>query len=241
MLPASGGGSGDDDDRPTFRSYDWHPEWFFGRLESDYNRLVPNGVDVRVKFVLQKPELFLQTTMRFLGTKWNYRVKQMALYVPVKTMAKDPMNAIEERLKRSSLKYHYRRSTITTFSMPSSAQKWMSENLFPSRLLIPLRLFVMVISEKAYLGHFNYTPYRWDLEPEQGCPIKSVKLTRDGDAVDGMDSESQPVLDFTNFYDVLGQSRTGDTCSISLEQYKRGTYSRARARARNNYAGPAPL
>ena len=200
----------------------WHPAWFWGHLESDYDRDVPNGIDVRVEIVLQKPELFLQALDND-DSKYQYRVNHMVLLVPVKTMASEPMKHIEARLKREPLRYNYRRSTITVFPMAIGPKKFISENLFVSRLLIPSRLFIMVVPEDSYLGDRHSTPYKFDRELDSAATITCMRLTRDGDSVNGLDLESQPVLDFTSFYDVLGQTRTGDTCSISLEQYTRGT------------------
>ena len=208
---------------------DWHPSWFWSTLQCDYNWLIPNGVDVRIELVLNPPKLYLMSNDAGAKLEYKYAVRKAQLEVPVKVMSKSVINRFEEKMKGEMFNRKYRRSTVTPFVIADNQKVWLSNNLFPSPMLIPYRAALVIMSEDAYLGNYTKNPYLWNYKIESDNKSVIARLTLNGESLDGLDIEDQPELDFRRLYDVLGMTKTGDSFGIGLDQFMKGMYPYIRA------------
>ena len=198
---------------------DYKSDWFIGRWGTDLTQPIINGIDVRIEMVLQKAKFFLMTGE---DEEYQYRIDDIKLMVPIKTLTLPVMERIEQRLKTTDIIQAFRRVEITPFTIHKDTKNFLSEQLFPSQLLIPARCIMVLVPETSYLGAYDANPYEFKCKFGE-ANLTELVLTLNGERIDGMTiGAPSRTMDFVQMYHYLDQLNSGYSSGIELDDYKTG-------------------
>lgn len=142
----------------SYETSNWHGAWFISRLGTDIDDPVPSGIEVTLEFTLQDARFFLMTTSL---NPHKFVIEAMQLLVPVRTLTVPVLERIEKRFKTSDMIQHFRRIEVRQFTIPGGSTQFLSDQLFPTQLQIPVRCIMTILPEQAYTGDFYKNPYQF--------------------------------------------------------------------------------
>lgn len=204
----------------TNKTKNWHSSWFIGRLGCDIDHSIISGVDIRLEFTLQEPKFFLMTMP---NKKFKFEMENMLVMAPARTLTPLVMEKMEQRFTTKDMILSFRRKEVVPFTIPSNCKQFLSDQLFPSQMLVPSRCMMVLIHESAYTGNFQINPYNFRQKFAGGVKLVDTKLTLNGNTIDGLIIEDSRECDFIKYYLYNGQLNTGYSSSLSLEAFMKGT------------------
>lgn len=91
-------------------------------------------------------------------------------------------------------------------------------------MVVPSRVVLAVCRESAYLGTHVQNPYHFPVEFAGKVNISDVKLSLNGESVDGLVLDGSKEADFVKLMTYLGMSE-GYSNGLTLQQYLGGRFS----------------
>ena len=99
---------------------------------------------------------------------------------------------------------------------------FLTDQLFPGQMVVPSRVVIAVCTESAYMGHYNKNPYYFPIETADFVKIEDIKLSLNGETVDGIVLDGSKEMDYVKLLTYLGMSE-GYSNGLTLKKYLGGT------------------
>lgn len=134
-----------------------HSDMFF------QEKLLINGVDIKIKFVRAKDEFCLMSTVP--GDNPKVVISSASLYIKKVAIAPGVLLAHARTLTQSNAKYPIDRVCIKTASIPTGSRICNQENLFLGHL--PKFIIIGFVDHEAFTGNYRRNPFNfkhYDLE-----------------------------------------------------------------------------
>lgn len=154
-----------------------------GKIHADVfnqDKLLMNGVDLRVVLSLEKPEFYLLTKD---SDNYSPRIKilEATMYMNHVTVNPSIMLAHETVLQRSNAIYPHKRVEVKTYTIPANTYTLSLDNIVIGQL--PNLLIFGMIDNDAYTGNLAKNPYNF----------KHNNITRFNLSVNGVQIPNQPI------------------------------------------------
>lgn len=148
----------------------------YGPLHHDLcqmDRLLPCGVDIRVKLIPSNPAFHLRSDAEYADT-YNVEFESVIFKACKVTLDADIFMAHSAVLSKGiTAKYPIKRTEINTYVLQKGITAWTQSDLFQNR--VPSKMVLGLILSEAFNGSFKYNPYNI-----QGFDLNSITVTRDG-------------------------------------------------------------
>lgn len=154
-----------------------------GRIHEDVfniDRLMINGVDLRLKLTRSKNEFCLLSSVT--GANFKVVLEDAILFIRKEKVSPSVMLGHAEALRRTTAKYPIKRIDFKVFSVPNGALNISQDNIFNGR--IPKRIVMTMVDNDAYSGNYKKNPFNFkhndlsflgiyvDGEPLPGKPLQ---------------------------------------------------------------------
>lgn len=147
----------------------------FGKVHTDLSgldRLLPNQLNIKFRFVKAKNEFSIMTD----DPAPNYQIKfdRARLHVCRVNVTPSVGLAIEKTLRSGKpLCYPFSKTEMMTFQMNPGARVYSTEGLFQNR--VPSRIICGMVSDRALAGSYRDNPYNFNK-----YSLNMIKVTLDG-------------------------------------------------------------
>ena len=128
-----------------------HADMFF------QEKLLINGVDIKMKFIRAKDEFCLMATDAGAGFKIN--IQSASLYIKKVSVAPGVRLAHAKTITHSNAKYPLDRACLKNFSVPAGTRVCNQENLFIGQ--IPKFVIIGFVDNEAFTGSYGRNPFQF--------------------------------------------------------------------------------
>ncbi|GFU41382.1 uncharacterized protein NPIL_497431 [Nephila pilipes] len=118
-------------------------------------RLLPNGVDVRIRLLRHKSEFFLMSPT----ADCKIVIQSASLFIRKVNVASSIIIAQEKALEHGLMKFPIRRIDVRTFSLAKGLQSLTIPNAFIGPL--PLRIILGFVANDALNGNLAKNPFKF--------------------------------------------------------------------------------
>lgn len=142
---------------------------------NELDRCIPNGVPIRIKLYLNRPEFCLMAPP-VAGVGYKYVITKACLNVCTVNPAPEIMIAHAEILKSHPAIYPYTRTETKRFTLTSGLHS--AELVGPFQDQVPFEFFIALVKESAVHGQYNKNPFNFinaDVSTIQ-CTVDSQDL-----------------------------------------------------------------
>lgn len=182
-------------------------------------KLLLNGVDVRLRFNRTKPEFCLMAAEA--GGQFKIQILQAILYVRKVKPQPSHANTIAKQLAQTPAKYPIRRVEVKTFTIPNGTRSVIEDNLFQGQL--PKRIILGLTSNTAVNGSLHANPFNFshrnvskiEVVPENQ-PINSRPFEPNFDSPRGW------IRDYLSLFQCLDKIGGDYGLDITLTDYPHG-------------------
>ena len=188
----------------------------FGRPHLDLcfqNKLILNGVDIKMRFVRSKNAFCL------MG-EGKVKIKDIGLFVRKAKLNPTVQVGHMRALERTTAKYPIRRVETKVFSVPKGNQTINQENLFLGQL--PKRLVIGFVENDAFNGNQAKNPFHF-----QHFDLEFLALYADGKQIPSKPlqpkfGEGQYMRSYTSLFTATGLMGENQGNGISRDEYANG-------------------
>lgn len=134
----------------------------YGKIHSDLfyqDRLIPNGVSVKLRLVRNSDAFSLLAPARSNGDKYRVVLTEAILFVRQVKLSPTAHLGTMKILEKSTMKYPVRRVMCKVFSVSKGSLTLNHENLFLGQL--PKRVVIGCVDNDAYNGQYSKNPYNF--------------------------------------------------------------------------------
>jgi len=177
-----------------------------GRIHEDIfniDRLMINGVDLRIKFTRSKNAFCLLSPVT--GAAFKVVIEDMTLFIRKEKVSPSVMLGHAEALRKTTAKYLIKRIDFKVFSVPRGALNISQDNLFNGQ--IPKRLALAMVDNDAYSGNYKKNPFNFKTND-----LSFLGIYIDGEPLPG--KPLQPKFDQANEFIMAYQSLFSGTGSL---------------------------
>ena len=197
------------------------PVRYYGKPTTDFSqdrvRVGPN-ISVKYDFTISKKDFFLQGEP---GAEGDFEITNCTLWVPCGVLSAGLALENARRLKTSPYLINFTRSEISTYTIPSMTNYFLSENVFSGNQ-IPNRCCLVVLPTQSYLGDINESPYRFSSYTKNGAKIESVECSLNGESIDKLPNDMD--MDYIRLFLYSGYMKTYSSNGITFDQFKEHLY-----------------
>lgn len=177
-----------------------------GRIHEDIfniDRLMINGVDLRIKFTRSKNAFCLLSPVT--DAAFKVVIEDMTLFIRKEKVSPSVMLGHAEALRKTTAKYPIKRIDFKVFSVPRGALNISQDNLFNGQ--IPKRLALAMVDNDAYSGNYKKNPFNFKTND-----LSFLGIYVDGEPLPG--KPLQPKFDQANEFIMAYQSLFSGTGSL---------------------------
>jgi hypothetical protein len=176
--------------------------------------------DVRIKFLLAKPEFALQVFDAASKNTYIYKITNCVLYARRIRVNDNVISSHNKGLERMNAKYPIQHIDINSFTITKGTSSVIKDHLYPSQT--PKVLIIGCIEHEAFNGNIKKSPFNFE-----HFDLNKIGLYRDGELVPGQIfypdyDNDQFVRAYIQTMTTLNYFNTDDSNGITLEHFKNG-------------------
>ena len=210
----------------TIRKFTEQPYTYIGRLGSDLEGDIPNGITIRIELEFDTSQFCIMTHEDESYTP-TFIVHNLILHCPVAELEDSVYASITKEIKQKPYIIPYVRQEISTFSINKGTKTFLSDTLFSGSSQLPSKIAVVFVETDGFRGDYGKNPFNFQnsFVDDSGniCEIMSQGLYLNGNLIDGLKSET-PIVDFFKMSLYAGFVESGFNNGIKLKDYQLGNY-----------------
>ena len=195
-----------------------------GRLHLDIcnqDRLLLNGVDMRIKLIRSKNEFCLMSSEA--GAKYKVVIQEAALRVLHVTPTPSALLRHNQILRKTPAKYPIIRTDCKLFTISSGSTTFTQQNLFMGQ--IPRRVCLTLVKNEALSGSFKANPFNF-----HHFDVSFISLDVNGESMPGIPlklnydtAKGQSYIKaFYNLFDSIDAVQLGDGNQLDRSDFANG-------------------
>ena len=175
------------------------------------------NTDLRLKFILQKPEFFLNA---YKTTDYKISVIDLVVYARRLLMNPSVIKGHMLGLNSQNALYPINHRKLLTFTVPAGQKSFRKDNLFPSES--PKLVIVAMVSNLAFNGDISLNPYNF-----QHFNLEEIALLVNGKSYPGPPyrpdfDKKLYARDYMDFMEAFGYYNSDDTNGLTYKEFGDG-------------------
>ncbi len=141
------------------------------------SKFLPNGIGIKLKLFLNKPEFFLKHGIDVENNSYAFRLKTCNLYISYIDPHIDIYKAYNNAISNTMAIYPYIKSSIRSYVISTGVRSKVLDNIITHT---PDEIIICMSTNSAYVGSFNENPFNFET-----FGVNYISLTYEGHELNG--------------------------------------------------------